>query len=262
MDREEISLIKSICSDSYYEFFIEFWHCIESEKLADNWHIKYLCDELQDIAERVIRREPLKHNLIINISPGETKSSISTIFFPVWVWLKDPSLRIITASYSKDLATEHSVKSRDLIRSDQFQAVFGDLFQVRKDIDGKTNYANNKGGQRQIASVGSTITGKHAHLLICLAGNQLVRTEKGDIEIRKIVEKRLNYKVLSFNHSTGKKEYKKILKWEKNPVRRMIKIETDSGKELICTDDHLIFTHNRGYVMAKDLTRKDVLEIL
>lgn len=166
MDKEEKSLIRELCLESYYDFFIEFWSEIEAEKLADNWHIEYLCSQMEEIGFRVANRQPLEHNLIINISPGETKSTISTVMFPVWIWLIDPTIRILTASYSKDLATEHSVKSRDLIRSEKFQDIFGDIFQIRKDVDGKTNYRNNKGGQRSIASVGSTITGKHAHILI------------------------------------------------------------------------------------------------
>ena len=146
--------------------FIEFWKELESEKLADNWHIKYLCDEMQEVGERVFRREPLDHNLIINVSPGESKSSITTIFFPVWCWTCDPTVRIITASYAKDLAIAHSVKSRDLIRSDRFQEVFGESFQVRKDLDAKLTYGNDHGGQRIVASVGSAVTGKHAHIIL------------------------------------------------------------------------------------------------
>jgi len=167
MTKREIKLINEISFRSYYKFFLEFWGCIESENLADNWHIKYLCDELQEVAERVIKREPLKHNLIINISPGETKSTITTIMFPVWCWIRDPSLRIITASYSRELAMDHAVKSRDLIRHGKFKAVFGHIFQIRQDMDTKSNFGNDKGGRRIIASVGSAILGKHAHILIC-----------------------------------------------------------------------------------------------
>lgn len=175
---------KRKCKKSYYHFFLEFWPVIEAEKLADNWHIEYLCNELQDIAERVFRREPLEHNLIINISPGETKSTISTIMFPVWCWVNDPTLRIITASYSKDLAMYHATKSRDIIRSDKFQQLFGDEFQVRKDMDAKSVYGNDQGGQRITASVGSTITGKHAHIIIAddpLSSDQA----KSDVEREK-----------------------------------------------------------------------------
>ena len=42
----------------------------------------------------------------------------------------------------------------------------------------------------------------------------------------------------------------------------LLEIEDDeTGFKLICTPEHLIFTKNRGYVMAKDLTEQDELLI-
>jgi hypothetical protein len=37
--------------------------------------------------------------------------------------------------------------------------------------------------------------------------------------------------------------------------------DEDSGLSIECTEDHLIFTNNRGYVAAKDLTENDSLLI-
>ena len=152
---------------SFYDFFIDLWKELEAEQpLSDNWHVKYLCDEMQKIGERVFAREPMTENLIVNISPGETKSSITTVFFPVWCWTIDPSLRIITASYGKELALGHAQKSRDLIKSDGFQRLYSDKFALRRDMDAKSHYGNDRGGQRITASVGSAVTGKHAHIII------------------------------------------------------------------------------------------------
>lgn len=151
----------------FYLFFKYFWSFLEpSTKLADNWHIKYLCDELQKVGARVIERQPFEYNLIINISPGETKTSIATIFFPVWLWINDASIRALTGSYSKDLALEPADKSRDLIKTEEFQSIFGDVFHLRKDLDAKSKYGTNKNGRRNAVSVGSTVTGKHAHVII------------------------------------------------------------------------------------------------
>lgn len=175
LEFQNIEYRKRACIVSYHQFFREFWGSIEPEKLTENWHVEYLCDELQEIAERVFSidvdgnfkpREPLKVNEIINISPGETKSTICTIMYPVWCWIRDPSLRIITCSYSRELSIYHAVKSRDLIRSTKFQRWFGDVFQLRLDMDAKSHYGNNMGGQRITASVGSNVTGKHAHIII------------------------------------------------------------------------------------------------
>jgi intein/homing endonuclease len=70
-----------------------------------------------------------------------------------------------------------------------------------------------------------------------------------------------NVKVLSFNEKTLQKEFKEVLGFQKTKSNAtVIKIEY-SGKELVCTPDHKIFTHNRGYVEAQNLLENDVLEI-
>lgn len=151
---------------SYYDFFKAFWGEVVMEPFVDNWHIKLLCDELQAVGQRVIDRQPKEYDLVINVSPGESKSTICTVLFPVWLWTIDPSLRIITGSFSGSLSIKHSTLSRDCIRSLKFQKFFGESFQVRKDIDQKTFYKTDKGGERIAVSVGSGITGQHAHLII------------------------------------------------------------------------------------------------
>ena len=151
---------------SFYLFFKEFWEVIEpSEKLKENWHIKYLCNELQDMGERIIKRQPKLYDLVINIPPGETKSTIVTKMFPVWLWTRDPSIRIINTSYSGSLAMHHSVRSRDIIRSDKYKMLFGDI-KIRADEDSKGYYKNNYGGDRLATSVGGSVTGMHGHIII------------------------------------------------------------------------------------------------
>lgn len=158
-------LNKSICKSSFYHFLLEFWDVIITEPIQDNWHIKYLCDELQIVGEQIIKREPKLYDLVINIPPGESKSTICTILFPVWLWIKDPSLRIISGSYSSSLSIEHASKSRDVIKSDKFRMLF-DGFKIRRDSDNKSFYSNDKKGERKAVSTGGAVTGSHAHLLL------------------------------------------------------------------------------------------------
>lgn len=161
----ENELTKSICKDSYYYFLLEFWDVIITEPIQDNWHIKYLCDELQIVGEQIIKRKPKLYDLIINIPPAESKSTICTILFPVWLWIKDPSLRIISGSYSSSLSIEHASKSRDVIKSDKFISLFNH-FSIRRDSDNKSFYSNDKKGERKAVSTGGAVTGSHAHLLL------------------------------------------------------------------------------------------------
>jgi len=127
--------------------------------------MEYLCNELQKVAQLVIDRKPKDYDVIINIPPGTSKSTIVTVMLPAWCWIKDPSIRSLTASYSSSLSTDHAVKSRDIIKSDKFTQYFP-YIEIKKDQDNKTHYKNTEGGERYATSVTGSITGFHAHLLI------------------------------------------------------------------------------------------------
>jgi intein/homing endonuclease len=70
--------------------------------------------------------------------------------------------------------------------------------------------------------------------------------------------------VLGFNEHTGKPEYKKIINGALtgNDAEVYRVTDEETGKELICTGDHKVFTKNRGYVFTKDLVPEDILLII
>lgn len=174
-------IIKELNNRSLYHFIEWFWPVISNQPFVGNWHIQYLCKELEEIAERVGNREQKLHDLIINIPPGTTKTITCSIMFPAWCWTKWYWMRFITASYSSSLSLESSEYCRDLIRSDQFKAVYPEL-DIKEDKDTKTNFKIVKkdwwhgklnkcprilqGGNRYTTSVGGTLMGFHADIII------------------------------------------------------------------------------------------------
>jgi predicted phage terminase large subunit-like protein len=159
-------LQREILQESYYEFFLHFWQETSDEELVDNFHIKYICDRLQEYGERAIRREPKLGDLLINVPPGTSKSTICTVLFQPWLWSKDPTLQVITSSYAMTLSREHAGKSRDVIKSERYQDLFGHIFQIRKDKDGEGFFKNDKGGFRLATSTGTNVTGFHGHIVM------------------------------------------------------------------------------------------------
>lgn len=160
-----LQIVADECRNSFFYFVQTFWDTIIKEKPVYNWHIPYLCEELENLSYYIKRREPKPYDLIINIPPGTTKSTIVTVMFPVWLWIIDPTLQIITNSYSGGLSIEHATKSKDIILSDKFRMLFPDIT-IRRDKAGKQHYANTQGGFRYATSTGATITGFHAHIII------------------------------------------------------------------------------------------------
>ena len=115
-------IISTLCRQSFYDFVLEFWETIVNEPFVDNWHIKYLCDELQIIAERVFLGIPKEYDLVINIPPGTTKSTLTSILFNAWCWTRMPNAAFIGSSYTHDLAVQMSRKTRVVVKSNKYQA--------------------------------------------------------------------------------------------------------------------------------------------
>lgn len=153
------------CKRSFYKFVQTFWGEIIEEEPIWNWHIQYLCKVLQTAAERVFKREPKKYDIIINVPPGSTKSTICSVMYPIWLWTRDASIRSICASYSYELSMNLSVKSRDIIKTDLYQRLFPEIT-VREDLDSKGHFGNTGKGERFSTSICGTVMGFHAHFLI------------------------------------------------------------------------------------------------
>src|SRR5207248_1797729 len=119
-----------------------------------SWHYDYLCEMLTLVKQRRLLR------LIINIPPRTLKSTLVTVIYPSWVWLTEPEHNFLTASYSLDLSTEHSVTRRSLLQSPWFQRLFGDRFQLAGDRNQVAQYANDRRGQMIATSVGATTMGR------------------------------------------------------------------------------------------------------
>lgn len=172
-------IIAEKCRRSFYFFVQTFWHVVSSDKPHYNWHIKYLCDSLQKIGERVGKKQKKKYDLLINQPPGTTKTIVCTIMFPVWCWTNWHWIKFLTLSYSQSLSIDHSEKSRDILRSNEFELFFPEL-SIKADKDLKQNYqivrktydpkqdklVNVLGGNRFTSSVGGTMTGQHGDILI------------------------------------------------------------------------------------------------
>lgn len=161
----EADLVASICRESFYEFVKEFWSTIIPEKPVWNWHIKYLCDEAQYVAERVFAGKEKEYDLIINVPPGSTKSTIFSIMYPAWIWTRMATARVIGGSYASPLAMDLSRKNKDVVVSDKYSQIFSEV-ELRRDQQAKSYFINSKGGIRYSVGTGGSVTGMHGHFII------------------------------------------------------------------------------------------------
>lgn len=164
-ERKRLQETANILRGSLYEFFKFFWNIVAHNTLVDNFHIKYLCDELQIIGDCLINDKTAPYSLVINIPPATSKSTICSVMFPAWLWTNRPSIRIISSSHTADLSTRDSVLTRDILVSNKYRQLFPEV-QLRHDSSAKSNYKNTAGGFRMSSSTNSQPTGYHADIKI------------------------------------------------------------------------------------------------
>lgn len=180
MKIERSKLQAELYRRSFYEFTLDAFKVLHNgEPLVVNWHIEYLCKELQKEAERIIRKEKRKQHLLINVPPRTLKSELVNVFFSVYLWILDDSIQFISLSYSASLSISLSAQARRLMESDWFIEHFPKVT-ISKDENTKSRYTTPNGGLRYSTSTGGTVTGMGADVIVIddPQNPQLARSEK------------------------------------------------------------------------------------
>jgi hypothetical protein len=151
---------------SFYRFSLQAFKVLHNgQELTDNWHIKYICDEVQESVLRVVNGEERDRHLIINVPPRTLKSELINVFLSVWLWVRDDSMKFISTSYAHSLSQSLSVQARRIIESDWFKQHYPHI-EISKDENTKTKYTSVRGGLRYCTSTGGTVTGLGADIIV------------------------------------------------------------------------------------------------
>jgi hypothetical protein len=97
--------------------------------------------------------------------PRHTKSEFASYLFPAWYIGKYPKKKIMQVSHNAELSARFGSKVRNLIDSQEYKSIFGDV-RLREDSKAKGRWETNHGGEYFAAGVGGSITGRGADLLI------------------------------------------------------------------------------------------------
>src|SRR5436190_7741605 len=159
------SVLQSICRESFFDFTKEFWEVTVPETPVWNWHIKYLCDEIQKDMELVFKGKDKEHDVLINIPTGLSKSTVFSQMLQAWTFTRMLSIRHICGSHTEDLVLWQSVKCRDIVRSEKYQKCFPEVV-IKEGQDAKGEWENTKGGFRLSCTIGGkSPIGRHGHVL-------------------------------------------------------------------------------------------------
>ncbi len=77
----------------------------------------------------------------------------------------------------------------------------------------------------------------------CLSGETVVITDKGKKTLKQVHQSKINFKILSYNHSSEKLEFKNILNKMKNlgDEKQWYLIELEDGTKIKATENHLFY---------------------
>ncbi len=244
-----IQATSSLCKSSFEAFVRLFWDEVPiAQPLLWNWNIGVYTAEIQEAAEQIFTKNPRSHDLICNVSPGCSKSSVWSVLFPCWVWTRMPEARLITASHTDILVTDLAAYARDVMKGVKYRILFPEI-DFTESQDSKGYYRNTLGGERFTCTVaGKSPTGHHAHFIICLPGDSRITTDKGLIPISRIVEEKMSVKVLGYDHFVNRLVWKEIEEYESSPGRQIGRLVFSDGTQVEATDDHPIFIKDKGYI--------------
>jgi predicted phage terminase large subunit-like protein len=122
-----------------------------------NWHIDAIVYQLMRVHAGQSRR------LLINQPPRSLKSICVSVANVAWILGHDPSRRVIVVSYSIDFAAELNRQFRMVINSAWYMALFPQLKWAKET---GLELVTTRSGCRYATSVGGTLTGRGADLII------------------------------------------------------------------------------------------------
>ncbi len=145
--------LNSLLRADFVSFIIKCFHTLNpGVELVDAWYVEYLAWELLRCQEGQCRR------MVIALPPRYGKSTIVSVAFPAWLLGHNPSLRIICASYSQELAFRLSSDFRRIIESPWYRELFPSFALAGGTCtDRAVNTTAN--GWRYATSVGGPLTG-------------------------------------------------------------------------------------------------------
>ena len=160
MNDNDREIDNAIVRESFYFFLWKVFEILHpGQPVIDAWHVRAMCYQLHRVYLGEITR------LLITVPPRHLKSITTAVAFVAWVLGKDPSRRILVASYGQDLASKHARDFKRAIDDPWYSTVFPEM---RVDLrrSAAMELTTTMNGFRKGISLGGPATGFGGHMLI------------------------------------------------------------------------------------------------
>lgn len=152
IEKVKLQIRRALCEDDHLYFTRYFFKSRQNIKFRVNWHHILIGEKVEQVLQGKIK------NLLINVAPGSSKTELVVINLIARGLALNPRARFLHLSGSNDLALLNSQTARDMIESDEYQALWplkiSDDAKAKKrwnvELDGKIAggvYATALGGQ-------------------------------------------------------------------------------------------------------------------
>lgn len=172
---EMFALLRRYAKQDLRTFARIFWQVVNpGVPMLWNWHLDAICDHLQAVSRRDIRR------VAISVPPGSCKSTLVGQAWPCWDWLQHPERRWVFATNALDNAKKEAVFRRSIIQAPLFRQLSPTSDALRtKNILTVRNESN---GVFRGISVGSSITGDHFDVQVIDDPNDAQRVSAEELD--------------------------------------------------------------------------------
>jgi len=157
---DESALLAAMLRSDFSSFVAKTFTTLCPEEIyRDNWHLDCLSWHLARAAEGKRVR------LIINLPPRSLKSIAASVALSAWLLGLDPSGRVISVSYSDDLARKHARDTRTILEAGWYRRAFP-ATRVNPRKNTETEFTTTRQGFRLATSIGGTLTGRGGRVII------------------------------------------------------------------------------------------------
>lgn len=145
--------------NDFYSYMQRVFYELGNDKFIPNWHLEVLCDALERARRGDIKR------LIINVPPRSLKSIVVNVAYSTWLLGHNPRERIVSASYSAELADKFARDSKIIMESDWYRRIFPRTV-ISKNRSTPSDFNTTARGGRYTTSVDGTMTGRGGNVII------------------------------------------------------------------------------------------------
>ena len=143
----------ALAQQSLAAFVRSAWRLFHQQPIRWGWYIECLCEHLEACYRGEIEW------LLINIMPGAAKSLLVSVFFPAWVWARDPAYQFLCSGASPEVVLRDARRHHEVCSSPWYQKAFLPQWDMLASQNAKGYFVNTAGGHRVSRTCKSAMTG-------------------------------------------------------------------------------------------------------